>query len=129
MPAASSLECPSEIAFQNGHRSDRCNTGGLPGERSFARSDRSDFNFFELINTSNKEVLRRQVEFTQYVSIRYSERLAEAGVEPSVGSKGDSYDNALAETMNGLYKAGLIHRRVPWKTKEAVELATLEWVA
>ena len=66
---------------------------------------------------------------SQYVSIRYSERLAEAGVEPSVGSKGDSYDNALAETINGLYKAELIHRRAPWKTKAAVELATLEWVA
>lgn len=66
---------------------------------------------------------------SQYVSIRYSERLTEAGVEPSVGSKGDSYDNALAETINGLYKAELIHRRAPWKTKEAVELATLEWVS
>ena len=66
---------------------------------------------------------------TQYVSIRYSERLAEAGIEPSVGSKGDSYDNALAETINGLYKAELIHRRAPWKTKEAVEFATLEWVS
>jgi transposase InsO family protein len=65
---------------------------------------------------------------SQYVSIRYTERLAEAGIEPSVGSKGDSYDNALAETINGLYKAELIHRRAPWKTKEAVELATLEWV-
>jgi putative transposase len=64
----------------------------------------------------------------QYVSIRYSERLAEAGIEPSVGSKGDSYDNALAETVNGLYKAELIHRLAPWKTREAVELATLEWV-
>ena len=57
---------------------------------------------------------------SQYVSICYSERLAEAGIEPSVGSKGDSYDNALAETINGLYKAELIHRRAPWKTKEAV---------
>ena len=66
---------------------------------------------------------------SQYVSIRYTERLAEAGIEPSVGSRGDSYDNALAETINGLYKAELIHRRVPWKTKAAVELATLEWVA
>jgi len=66
---------------------------------------------------------------SQYVSIRYSERLAEAGIEPSVGSKGDSYDNALAETINGLYKAELIHRRAPWKTREALELATLEWVA
>lgn len=65
----------------------------------------------------------------QYVSIRYTERLAEAGIEPSVGSVGDSYDNALAETINGLYKAELIHRCGPWKTKEAVELATLEWVA
>jgi len=66
---------------------------------------------------------------SQYVSIRYSERLAEAGIEPSVGSKGDSYDNALAKTINGLYKAELIHRRAPWKSREAVELATLEWVA
>jgi putative transposase len=65
---------------------------------------------------------------SQYVSIRYTERLAEAGIEPSVGSRGDSYDNALAETINGLYKAELIHRRGPWKTREAVELATLEWV-
>jgi putative transposase len=66
---------------------------------------------------------------SQYVSIRYTERLAEAGIEPSVGSKGDSYDNALAETINGLYKAELIHRRAPWKTRESVELATLEWVS
>ena len=66
---------------------------------------------------------------SQYVSIRYTERLAEAGIEPSVGSKGDSYDNALAETINGLYKAELIHRRAPWKTRESVELATLQWVA
>lgn len=66
---------------------------------------------------------------SQYVSIRYSDRLAEAGIEPSVGSKGDSYDNALAETINGLYKAELIHRRGPWKTREALELATLEWVS
>ena len=66
---------------------------------------------------------------SQYVSIRYSERLAEAGIAPSVGSRGDSYDNALAETINGLYKAELIHRRGPWRTRESVELATLEWVS
>jgi transposase InsO family protein len=66
---------------------------------------------------------------SQYVSIRYSERLAEAGIEPSVGSTGDSYDNALAETINGLFKAEMIHRRGPWKTRESVELATLEWVS
>ena len=65
---------------------------------------------------------------SQYVSIRYSERLSEAGIEPSVGSKGDSYDNALAETINGLYKAEVIHRR-SWPTRESVELATLEWVS
>ena len=65
---------------------------------------------------------------SQYVSIRYTERLAEAGVEPSVGSVGDSYDNALAETINGLYKAEVIHRRGPWRNFEAVEFATLEWV-
>jgi putative transposase len=65
---------------------------------------------------------------SQYVSVRYTERLAEAGVEPSVGSVGDSYDNALAETINGLYKAEVIHRRGPWRSFEAVEFATLEWV-
>lgn len=66
---------------------------------------------------------------SQYVSIRYTERLAEAGIEPSVGSRGDSYDNALAETINGLYKTELIHKRAPWKSRESVELATLEWVS
>jgi transposase InsO family protein len=66
---------------------------------------------------------------SQYVSIRYTERLAEAGVEPSVGSGGDSFDNALAETINGLYKTELVHRRRPWKIREALELTTLEWVA
>ncbi|MFG6641921.1 IS3 family transposase [Sulfitobacter sp. 1A09213] len=65
---------------------------------------------------------------SQYLSIRYTERLGEAGIEPSVGSVGDSYDNALAETINGLYKAEVIHRRGPWRSFEAVEYATLEWV-
>ena len=65
---------------------------------------------------------------SQYVSIKYTERLAEAGIEPSVGSVGDSYDNALAEAINGLYKAEVIHRRGPWRNFEAVEFATLEWV-
>ncbi len=64
----------------------------------------------------------------QYLSIKYTERLAEAGIEPSVGSVGDSYDNALAETINGLFKAEVIHRRGPWRSFEAVEYATLEWV-
>lgn len=63
---------------------------------------------------------------TQYVSIKYTERLAEAGIEPSVGSVGDSYDNALAESINAFYKSEVIHRRGPWRGLEAVEFATLE---
>lgn len=66
---------------------------------------------------------------SQYVSIRYSERLADARVEPCRLQGGGSCDNALAETINGLYKAELIHRRTHWKTKESLELATLEWVS
>jgi putative transposase len=65
---------------------------------------------------------------SQYLSIRYSERLAAAGVEPSVGSRGDSYDNALAETIIGLYKTEVIRHRGPWRTIDMVEYATLEWV-
>jgi len=64
----------------------------------------------------------------QYVSFKYTERLVAAGIEPSVGSVGDSYDNALAETINGLYKTEVIRRRGPWRNLEAVEFATLEWV-
>ena len=64
----------------------------------------------------------------QYLSIRYSERLDEAGIEPSVGSRDDSYDNALAESVIGLYKTEVIRRRDPWRHAEAVEFATLEWV-
>jgi putative transposase len=66
---------------------------------------------------------------SQYVSIRYTERLLEAGIEPSVGSVGDSYDNALAESVIGLFKTEVIRRRGPWRSLEAVEFATLEWVA
>ncbi|MCC2639324.1 MAG: tnpB [Moraxellaceae bacterium] len=65
---------------------------------------------------------------SQYLSIRYSERLGEAGIESSVGSVGDSYDNALAETINGLYKAELVHRSGPWKSIETLEWETLNWV-
>jgi transposase InsO family protein len=74
------------------------------------------------------QVLQRPLESAQYVSIKYTERLAAAGIEPSVGSVGDSYDTALAETINGLYKAEVIHRCGPWRSFEAVEFATLEWV-
>ena len=66
--------------------------------------------------------------FNSYVALALSERLAEAKAQPSVGSAGDSYDNALAETIIGLYKTEVIHRRGPWRHLEAVEYATLEWV-
>ena len=85
-----------------------------------ALHDRQPLRRASLIHHSDRGV--------QYVSIKYTERLAEAGIEPSVGSVGDSYDNALAETVIGLFKAEVIHRRGPWRSFEAVEFATLEWV-
>ena len=84
---------------------------------------------YECRPTEHGSLVHHSDKGSQYVSIRYTERLAEAGIEPSVGSVGDAYDNALAETINGLYKAEVIYHRSPWKTLEAVELATLEWVA
>ena len=78
--------------------------------------------------TKGKGLVHHSDRGSQYLSIRYTERLAEAGIEPSVGSVGVSYDNALAETINGLFKAEVIHRRSPWRSFEAVEYATLEWV-
>jgi hypothetical protein len=78
--------------------------------------------------SSRKPCAPVQCRGLQYVSIRHTERLAEAGIEPSVGSVGDSYDNALAESINGFHKAEVIHRRWPWRNIEAVEFATLEWV-
>jgi putative transposase len=103
------MPCPLDLARR------------LLGERP---QRRLTISFYQPTHT----VLRRPLESAQYVSIKYTERLAEAGVEPSVGSVGDSYDNALAETINGLYKAEVIHRRGPWRSFEAVEFATLEWV-
>src|SRR4051812_29589503 len=127
--AAASLDRPTAIAAQNRRRFSRCATPGRPGDRgNTARSARSERRFPALIATPSVKVLRRPLEPKQYVSIRYTERLAAAGIEPSVGSVGDSFDNALAETINGLYKAEVIHRRGPWRSFEAVEFATLEWV-
>ena len=77
----------------------------------------------------NNPVLHRPIERAQYTSVTLTERLRLEDIAASIGSVGDAYDNALAETINGLYKAEVIHRRGPWKTKQAVELATLEWVA
>jgi putative transposase len=75
-----------------------------------------------------KGVVHHSDRGSQYLSIRYTERLTQAGVEPSVGSVGDSYDNAMAETIIGLYKTEVIHRRGPWRKLDDVEYATLEWV-
>ena len=85
-----------------------------------AIAERQDENADGLIHHSDRGV--------QYLSIRYTERLAEAGIEPSVGSRGDSYDNALAESVIGLFKTEVIRRRGPWRSLEDVEFATLEWV-
>jgi transposase InsO family protein len=72
--------------------------------------------------------LQRPIESTQYPSIRYTDRLLAAGIDPSVGSRGDSYDNALAESVIGLFKTVVIHRRGPWRGFEDLEFATLTWV-
>ncbi len=82
--------------------------------------DRPDADQDQLVHHSDQGV--------QYLSIRYTERLAEAGIEPSVGSRGDAYDNALAESVIGLYKTEVIVRQGPWKSLEEVEFKTLEWV-
>ena len=73
-------------------------------------------------------MLRRPVESGQYLSIRYTERLAKNNIVASVGSRGDSYDNALAESIIGLYKTELVRNRGPWRGLDDLELATLEWV-
>ena len=82
--------------------------------------DRCDHDTGDLVHHSDRG--------SQYLSIRYTERLADAGIECSVGSRGDAYDNALAETVIGLFKTEVIRRQGPWRSLEAVEFATLEWV-
>jgi putative transposase len=79
-------------------------------------------------DTDTGDLVHHSDRGTQYLSIRYTERLADAGIELSVGSRGDAYDNALAETVIGLFKTEVIRRRGPWRSLEAVEFATLEWV-
>lgn len=80
------------------------------------------------LNPTGDELVHHSDRGVQYVSLAYSERLADLGIAASVGSRGDSYDNALAESVNAAYKAELIRARKPWRTIEEVELATLEWV-
>jgi transposase InsO family protein len=83
---------------------------------------------YDRCNTDTGDLVHHSDRGTQYLSIRYTERLADAGIELSVGSRGDAYDNALAETVIGLFKTEVIRRRGPWRSLEAVEFATLEWV-
>ena len=83
---------------------------------------------YECRQKKNTGLVRHSDRGSQYLSIKYSERLADAGIEPSVGSVGDSYDNALAETIYHRFKAEVIHRRGPWRSLDAVTYATLEWV-
>lgn len=90
--------------------------------------DASEQAFYDRRPVGESGLIHHSDRGVQYVSIKYTERLAEGGIEPSVGSDGDSYDNTLAETINGLYKAEVIHRRRSWRTMEAVEWETLKWV-
>jgi putative transposase len=126
--AASSLDNPSAIFTQNSRSTSR-RIGGRPGDRIAGRPVSVTIHPGGLpIQHLRHEVLRRPVEFTQYLALRYTERLATAGIAPSVGTVGDSYDNALAESVIGLYKTEVIRRQGPWRHVEAVEFATLAWV-
>src|SRR6478735_7100758 len=127
--AASSLVSPRAICTQNARSRSR-RTGGRPGDSITARpvNAAAQPGGRPIESTSIVEVLRPPVEPGQYTSIRFGERLAQAGIQPSVGAVGSSYDNALAETINGLYKTELIKPRKPWRTIEDVEVATAEWV-
>src|SRR5204863_9324924 len=105
-------------------------TGGRPGDRIAGRPVSVTIHpRGRPIQHLHLEMLRRPVEFTQYLSIRYTERLAAAGLAPSVGSVGDSYDNALAESIVGLYKTEVIDHLGPWETPAQVEAATSEWAS
>src|SRR3954465_12294996 len=122
------VSCSEELVQSLGRCSPAQGLSRPAVEGNAPRPDRSERRFRTVIATSSLKVLRRPLEPGQYVSIRYTERLAAAGIEPSVGSVGDSFDKGSAETINGLYKAEVIHRRGPWRSFEAVEFATLEWV-
>jgi putative transposase len=97
--------------------------------RSDLALDALDQALYDRPVTESPRLIHHSDRGVQYLSIRYTERLAAAGIEPSVGSTGDSYDNALAECVIGLYKTEVIRRRGPWKGLDDVELATLTWVA
>ncbi len=90
--------------------------------------DALDQAIYDRCSADTGDLVHHSDRGTQYVSMRYTERLADAGIEPSVGSRGDSYDNALAESVIGLFKTEVIRRKGPWRHLEAVEFATLDWV-
>ena len=126
-PAASSLVCPCAIAFQNGHRSARCSTNGLPGDRSLGRNDRFDLNVFCFINTSSWDVLRRRVEFTQYAANDYRKKLKARGITVSMSRKGDCWDNAPMESVNGTLKVECVHD-AHFRTREQARRAIVEYI-
>ena len=114
----------SAAPLQNTRQTDLVGSLGLKSDRLLDALEQA---LHARRGPASRSLIHHSDRGSQYVSIRYTERLADAGIEPSVGSVGDSYDNALAETINGLYKAEVIHRR-SWRNLQDVELATLEWV-
>lgn len=118
---------PIALSTYRAHAARRA-ASGRPGEHSLARPDLSERLFLLAIATSFGRALRRPVETAQSVSIRCTERLADAGIWPSVGSVGDSHDNAFGETLIGLFKTEVIRRHGRWRSLDAVEVAILEWV-
>jgi putative transposase len=128
--AASSLVIPPAILTQNARSMSR-RIGGRPGDRIAGRPVRVTIHpGCRPMNTSDYEVLRQPVESTQFTSVRFTERLEEIGARPSIGTVADSFDNALAETTNGLYKTESVYRPDAhgWDDVDELELATLSWV-
>ena len=126
--AASAPDRPAATPRQNRHGFSRCQTGGRPGAHNLRRAEHSDFRLPVVIDTSWSGVLRRPVESAQYLSIKYTERLAEAEIDLSVGTVGDACDNALAECVIGLFKTEVINQVGPWKSMREVEWETLKRV-
>jgi len=128
--AASSLERPSATLSQNCRCTSRPFTVGRPGDRIGARPTKfvRCARFRAISNSLDLEALRRPLESALHAAIRYTERLAEAGAVASVGSKGDSYDNAMAEAFNSLFKAELVRNHGPWKNIDDLEIAVAEYI-
>lgn len=129
--AASSLDHPPAIASQNPTRCSRRAVDGRPGDHTFPRITRTAACRSCLYMVSNHlqvEVLRRPHDFAQYTAIRYAERLTDAKALASIGTVGNSFDNAMAESVIGLYKTECVRREGPWRGVDDLELATLNWV-